>query len=46
MAFPDKLKVLRLRHKLTQDELGEKLCLSRKVYLTMSKENLSLILKL
>lgn len=29
MAFPDKLKALRLRHKLTQDELGEKLCLSR-----------------
>lgn len=29
MAFPDKLKALRLRHKLTQDELGKKLCLSR-----------------
>lgn len=29
MAFPDKLKALRLKHKLTQDELGEKLYLSR-----------------
>lgn len=29
MAFPDKLKALRLKHKLTQDELSEKLCLSR-----------------
>jgi transcriptional regulator with XRE-family HTH domain len=29
MTFPEKLKALRLKHKLTQDELGEKLCLSR-----------------
>lgn len=29
MAFPEKLKALRLKHKLTQDELGEKLYLSR-----------------
>ena len=29
MAFPEKLKSLRLKHKLTQDELGEKLYLSR-----------------
>ena len=29
MAFPEKLKALRLKHKLTQEELGEKLCLSR-----------------
>lgn len=29
MAFPKKLKALRLKHKLTQDELGEKLYLSR-----------------
>lgn len=29
MAFPEKLKALRLEHKLTQDELGEKLYLSR-----------------
>lgn len=29
MAFPEKLKALRLQHKLTQEELGEKLCLSR-----------------
>lgn len=24
MAFPEKLKALRLKHKLTQEELGEK----------------------
>lgn len=29
MAFPEKLKALRLKHKLTQEELGEKLYLSR-----------------
>lgn len=29
MAFPEKLKALRLKHKLKQEELGEKLCLSR-----------------
>ena len=29
MAFPEKLKALRLENGLTQDELGEKLCLSR-----------------
>lgn len=29
MAFPEKLKALRLKNGLTQDELGEKLCLSR-----------------
>lgn len=29
MAFPEKLKALRLKHNLTQEELGEKLCLSR-----------------
>lgn len=29
MAFPEKLKALRLKHKLTQEELGKKLCLSR-----------------
>lgn len=29
MAFPKNLKALRLKHKLTQDELGEKLYLSR-----------------
>ena len=29
MTFPEKLKALRIKHKLTQDELGEKLCLSR-----------------
>lgn len=29
MAFSEKLKALRLEHKLTQDELGEKLYLSR-----------------
>lgn len=29
MAFTEKLKALRLKHKLTQEELGEKLCLSR-----------------
>ena len=29
LAFPEKLKALRLKHKLTQEELGEKLCLSR-----------------
>lgn len=29
MAFPEKLKALRIKHKLTQEELGEKLCLSR-----------------
>lgn len=29
MAFPEKLKALRLKHKLTQDELGKKLYLSR-----------------
>lgn len=29
MAFPEKLKALRLKNRLTQDELGEKLYLSR-----------------
>lgn len=29
MAFPEKLKSLRLKHKLTQTELGEKLYVSR-----------------
>ena len=29
MAFPEKLKALRLKNGLTQDELGEKLYLSR-----------------
>ncbi len=29
MAFPEKLKALRLENGLTQDELGEKLYLSR-----------------
>lgn len=29
MAFPKKLKALRLKNGLTQDELGEKLYLSR-----------------
>jgi transcriptional regulator with XRE-family HTH domain len=29
MSFPEKLKALRIKHKLTQEELGEKLCLSR-----------------
>lgn len=29
MAFPEKLKALRLKNKLTQEELGEKLYLSR-----------------
>lgn len=29
MTFPKNLKALRLKHKLTQDELGEKLYLSR-----------------
>ena len=29
MAFPEKLKALRLKHKLTQEELDKKLCLSR-----------------
>ncbi len=29
MAFPEKLKTLRLKNGLTQDELGEKLYLSR-----------------
>lgn len=29
MAFPEKLKALRIKNGLTQDELGEKLCLSR-----------------
>lgn len=29
MSFPEKLKALRIKHKLTQDELGEKLYLSR-----------------
>lgn len=29
MAFPEKLKALRIKHKLTQEELGEKLYLSR-----------------
>lgn len=29
MAFPEKLKALRLKNGLTQEELGEKLCLSR-----------------
>lgn len=29
MAFPEKLKALRLKHTLTQEELGEKLYLSR-----------------
>lgn len=29
MAFPEKLKALSLKHKLTQEELGEKLYLSR-----------------
>lgn len=29
MAFPKNLKALRLKHKLTQDELGKKLYLSR-----------------
>lgn len=29
MAFPEQLKALRLKHKLAQEELGEKLCLSR-----------------
>lgn len=29
MAFSEKLKALRLKNGLTQDELGEKLCLSR-----------------
>lgn len=29
MAFPEKLKALRLKYKLTQEELGKKLCLSR-----------------
>jgi transcriptional regulator with XRE-family HTH domain len=29
MAFPEKLKALRLENGLTQDELGEKLFLSR-----------------
>lgn len=29
MAFPEKLKSLRLNHKLTQTELGEKLYVSR-----------------
>lgn len=29
MAFPEQLKALRLKHKLTQEELGEKLYLSR-----------------
>lgn len=29
MAFPEKLKMLRLKNGLTQDELGEKLYLSR-----------------
>lgn len=29
MAFPEKLKALRLKHKLTQEELGEKLYLSK-----------------
>ena len=29
MAFPEKLKALRHKYKLTQEELGEKLCLSR-----------------
>ena len=29
MAFSEKLKALRLEHKLTQDELGEKLYLCR-----------------
>lgn len=29
MAFPEKLKALRIKNGLTQDELGEKHCLSR-----------------
>lgn len=29
MAFSEKLKELRLKRKLTQEELGKKLCLSR-----------------
>lgn len=29
MVFSEKLKALRLKNGLTQDELGEKLCLSR-----------------
>jgi transcriptional regulator with XRE-family HTH domain len=29
LAFPEKLKALRLKYKLTQEELGEKLCWSR-----------------
>lgn len=29
MSFPEKLKALRLKHKLTQEELGKKLFLSR-----------------
>ena len=29
MSFPEKLKALRLKNGLTQEELGEKLCLSR-----------------
>ena len=30
MAFPEKLKSLRLKHKLTQTELGKKLYVSRR----------------
>ena len=44
MAFPEKLKSLRLKHKLTQTGLGEKLYVSR--FLTTRKESLNLTFKL
>ena len=38
MAFPKKLKALRLENGLTQDELGEKLYLSRTSWTVLTTE--------
>nr|DAL18339.1 MAG TPA_asm: Regulatory protein [Caudoviricetes sp.] len=42
MAFSEKLKALRFEHKLTQDELGEKLYLSRASIQATKSEEMSL----